>query len=363
MPVNISKQWHKSFNFSLIGCGRIGHCYATVLNDHPEMKLASVVDINPEAARAFGNSFRCFSYNSLDELLAAGNLPDCAIICTPPSNHAEIACRLMENGIHILCETPFALDSFSAEKMFAVSGAYGVSLMMGAKFRFVSDIIQAKGLIEAGILGHVLEFEGDFRDVVTINDRWHMIPEISGGGVLIDSGAPVIDAVHYLFGPLYSIRAEESRRVKSKTVEDTVCLEVMSESGVMGTVHLSWVLKNSGEDYFRIYGTHGNMSIGWKRSMYRPLCAGDWIHFSEGYSTQKALKLQLRHFINVITGKEAPEISTHETLETVRVVETAYQSLQSGKNMILNSRASSVERNLSVINSDNNSFPTWVFNR
>jgi predicted dehydrogenase len=363
LPVNINKQWRKSFNFSLIGCGRIGHCYATVLNSHPEMNLHSVVDMNPDAARAFGQSFRCSYHSSLDEMIAAGDPPDCAIICTPPSTHAEIAIRLMENRIHTLCETPFALDCDSAEKMMAVSGTYGICLMMGAKFRFVSDIIQAKGLIEAGILGHVLEFESDFRDVVNMNDRWNTQPEISGGGVLIDSGTPVIDAIHYLFGSLYSIRAEEGRRVQSKTVEDTVRLELLTESGILGTVHLSWVLKNSGEDYFRIYGTHGNMCVGWKRSMYRPLGAGDWIQFSEGYSTQKALKLQLHHFINVITGKESPEISPAETLAAVRVMETAYRSLQSGNNLIIRSGTAPAGRKLSVINSDSNSFPTWIFNR
>jgi predicted dehydrogenase len=363
LRVNISRQWRKSFSFALIGCGRIGHCYATVLNSHPEMKLDSVVDTNRDAARAFGHSFRCSCYSSLDDLLSSGQRPDCAVICTPPSSHAEIACRLMENRIHVLCETPLALDSATAEKMTAISGTYGVSLMMGTKFRFVSDIIQAKGLIDAGILGHVLEFEGDFRDSVDMNGRWNVQPEISGGGVLIDSGVPALDAVHYLFGSLYSVHAEEGRRIQSHDVEDTVRMEVLTESGVLGTVHLSWVLKNSGEDYFRFYGTHGNMCIGWNRSIYRPGGSNDWIHFSEGYSTQKALKLQLIHFINVITGKEAPEISAAETLDTVLVMETAYQSIRSGKHLPIHPGAAPAERKLSVINSDKDFFPTWVFDR
>ena len=366
MRGNISKHLRKSFSFTLVGCGRIGHCYATVINSHPDMSLASVIDINPEAARAFGSSFNCDSYVSLDDYLATGKFSDAAIICTPPSEHSEIASRLMKNRIHVLCEPPFALNIASAEKMIDISRAYSVSLMLGSKFRYVSDTIQAKGLIEAGILGHVLEFEGDFRDMLDMSSRWNVQPEISGGGVLMDSGSSAIDAARFLFGSIQALRAEEGRRVQSKDVEDTVRLELSTSSGILGTLHLSWALKNNGEDYFRIYGTQGNMCIGWKKSMYRPSGAVDWIQFGEGYNTQKALRTQLCHFIKVVSGEEIPEISAEEELESVRVIEAAYKSLASGNHMNISASADSrllEERKLSLISSPKASFPTWIFNR
>lgn len=356
----------KSFSFTLVGCGRIGHCYATVINGHPDMSIASVIDINPEAARAFSSSFNCDSYTSLDDYLATGKFPDAAIICTPPSEHSEIASRLMQNRIHVLCEPPLALNLAAAEKMIDISRTYGVFLMLGSKFRYVADTIQAKGLIEAGILGHVLEFEGDFRDMLDMSSRWNVQPEISGGGVLMDSGSSAIDAARFLFGPIQTLRAEEGRRVQSKDVEDTVRLELSTASGILGTVHLSWALKNNGEDYFRIYGTQGNMCIGWKKSMYRPNGAVDWIHFGEGYNTQKALRMQLRHFINVVSGEEIPEISAEEELESVRAIEAAYKSLASGNHMNVSGESDPEllsERKLSLISSSKVSFPTWIFKR
>jgi predicted dehydrogenase len=356
LRVNVSRPWRKSFRFVLIGCGRIGHSYATVISGLPEIKLIAVVDENQEAARAFGESFGCSSYDSLNEYFDADTPTDCGIICTPTSTHAEIARLLMQKRISVLCEQPLSLDVASAEKMIDVSRTYGVTLMMGSHFRFVPDLIHAKGLMQAGILGHVLEFEADFRNPVDMRNRWNIKREISGGGVLIDSGSSAIDAARYIFGPILGVRAEEGYRVQSKDVEDTVRLAVRTTSGVLGTIHLSWILKNPGDEYFRIYGTQGNLWVGWNKSAYRPNGAKDWISFGGGYSTQKALALQIGHFVNVVAGEEPPDISAEDEVESVRAIQIAYQSLQTGRFLDIQSDPAAAsltqERRLAVVHSD-----------
>ncbi len=324
-------RWQKTIKLALIGCGKTGHSYATIIDNHPKTELAAVVDINPEAARAFGASFGCKSYASLDEYLASAKPADGAIVCAYPSDHADICCRLMQQQMNVLCEQPFALSSASAGKMIDTSRTYGVHLMMGSKFRFVPDIIHAKGLIQAGILGHVLEFKGDFRDFTDMRTRWNSQPKLSGGGVLRDKGGNAVDIVRHLFGPIQQIRAEEAQRIQSEAVEDTVRLELRTRSGVMGTIHLSWTLKGTSDDYFRIYGTQGNLCIGWKKSMYRPNEAVDWITFGDGFSTMKSLTSQLSHFVNIVCEDEVPETNEGDGLESVRAIETAYQTVHTGE--------------------------------
>jgi predicted dehydrogenase len=237
----------------------------------------------------------------------------------------------MKKDIHVLCEQPIALDSGSAEKAIDVSYTCGVKLLMGSRMRFIGDIIHARGLIQAGILGQVVLFEGDFRDLVDMRNRWNIRSEISGGGVLMDTGSSAIDVAAYLFGHLLGIRATEGARIQSSDVEDTVLLELRTISGVLGTAHLSWNLKSADDDFFRIYGTHGTLCIGWKKSMYRSNEAKDWINFGEGYNTLRAITRQLSHFISVVAGDETPEISAGDMLESVRTIEAAYQSLQTGE--------------------------------
>jgi predicted dehydrogenase len=356
----VHSRWRKSLKFVLIGCGKAGHSYATTLNNHPKTELAAVVDTNPEAGRAFGASFGCKSYESVDEYIAANKFADCAILCAYPSKNPEIACKLMQRKIHVLCEQPFALDSVSAEKMIDVSRTYGVQLMMGSRFRYVPDIIHARGLIQAGILGHVLEFKGDFRDIVDMRNRWNVQPHLSGGGVLMERGGTAADIVRLLFGSIHSIHAEEGQRIQSEDVEDTVRMELRTVSGIMGTVHMSWTLKSAGDDYFRIYGTQGNLCIGWKKSMYRPNGAVDWINFGEGFNTMKALTLQVSNFTNAVAEGEAPEIDAADELESVRAIEIAYLSLRTGQCLELRSApnsSSSEERKFSVVGSSKAVYP------
>jgi predicted dehydrogenase len=348
----VHKGWHKPLKMVLVGCGRIAHSYATVIDNRPDMTLAAVVDVNPDAARAFGTSFRCNFHKSLEDYLGSDEQAECAVICTPPSGQAEIACKLMQQGTSVLCETPFALNSSSAQKMLEASHTFGVHLMMGSKFRYISDLIHAKGLIQAGILGQVLVFEIDFRDSVDMRDRWNIRPEISGGGVLIDSGGNAIDIVRYLIAPIMKVRAEEASRVQSSGVEDTVRIDVCTTSGVIGTINLSWTIKNAADDYIRIYGSQGTLCIGWKNSMYRPSGAVDWIRFGEGYSTLKAITRQLINLVEVVAKNGSPETCAEDGLETVRAIEAAYQSLPTGKWLHLTPASSvlpSNERKFSVL--------------
>ena len=73
MRADVFKKWAKPFKFVLVGCGRTGHCYATVIHNHPRMTLEAVIDPNAEAAEAFRHSFRCKSFGSVEEYLAAGH--------------------------------------------------------------------------------------------------------------------------------------------------------------------------------------------------------------------------------------------------------------------------------------------------
>jgi predicted dehydrogenase len=354
----VDSRWQKPLKFALIGCGKTGHSYATIINNYAKTDLAAVVDTNPEPARAFGASFGCKSYASVDKYLASNKLADCAVLCAYPSETAEIACKLMQHKIHVLCEQPFALDSASAEKMIDVSRSYGVRLMMASKFRYIPDIIHARGLIQAGILGYIVEFKGDFRDIVDMRNRWNAQPQLSGGGVLMERGGTAVDIVRLLFGPIKSVHAEEGQRIQSEEVEDTVRLELRTVSGIIGTIHMSWTLKSAGDDYFRIYGTQGNLFIGWKKSMYRPNGAVDWIDFGEGFSTMKALKLQLSNFANAVAEGETLEIDDADGLESVRAIEVAYQSLKTRQCLELYPAAPAgslpvEERKFSVVGSKN----------
>ncbi|MEJ2109774.1 MAG: Gfo/Idh/MocA family oxidoreductase [Acidobacteriota bacterium] len=336
---------------TLIGCGRDAHPYAVSIGNHPAMELVSVVDSNPEKARSFGASFNCLYYTSLDEYLSGNQIADCSVVCTPPENNADIVTRLMERGYSVLCENPFALDSASAEKMTELSGAVGVQLMAGSRFRYLTDIIHSRGLIQSGILGRILVFEIDFRDFADTDIYANFWMDRGTHGALTNRGNHAIDIARYFFGPLLRIRAEATPNPRTSQFKGNVRLDMRTVSGVIGTAQLSCNIKSTREDYIRIYGTQGTLCVGWNTSVYRLNGFADWTEFGEGYSTQKAITRQMENLLHAIKRKGIPETTAEDGCESARAIEAAYQSLSSRQwiNVVSRTTPKRIERNFRVL--------------
>jgi predicted dehydrogenase len=203
--------------------------------------------------------------------------------------------------------------------------------MMASKFRYVDDIIKAKGIVESGILGDIIMFENVFCSKVDMRDRWNSKPEVAGGGVLIDNGSHSVDIARYLLGPIVKVQAEEGKRVQKLPVEDTSRLYFRTQSDVIGAIDLSWSIHKEQESYIDVYGTEGVLSIGWKCSKYRQSEKLDWVRFGSGYDKISAFSRQIANFVGAIKGREMPLITATDGLESVRVIEAAYKSVKQNK--------------------------------
>ncbi len=74
-----------------------------------EAEIVAVMDpsaARQEAAKTLKPDLHV--YGSADDLFRAEKL-DFVDICTPPSSHAELAIKALENNCHVLCEKPLTL--------------------------------------------------------------------------------------------------------------------------------------------------------------------------------------------------------------------------------------------------------------
>ena len=89
----------------LIGHGRFGRIYREHLEKRPDYKLVAVVDENPKALEDVRGCSVLLGYEE------ANNIEhDAVIICTTPEAHTEYTMAALENGKHVYCMKPGAMN-------------------------------------------------------------------------------------------------------------------------------------------------------------------------------------------------------------------------------------------------------------
>jgi len=313
-----------------IGCGRIAQDHLYAMSTIEKATIVGVVDEQADVAQGVANQFECTGFTSPSDLLNDREV-DAVLICTPPATHGNISSYFLEQGIHVLCEKPLAITVEEGEKMRQKAEEAKVIFMMATKFRFVDDVVKAKGIIESGMLGRILFFENTLCSYVDMTNRWNSQPEISGGGVLIDNGTHSLDIARFLLGGIDTIQTVRGTQIQDFSVEDTVRIFFKTKSEALGSIDLSWSLDKPLDDYVTIYGTEGSLSIGWKRSRYIVRNQSEWVQFGSGYSKREAFIKQHRHFSDCIKGMADPIISMEDGVQSIHIISSAYQSMTDGK--------------------------------
>ena len=311
--------------FALIGCGRISQLHLQVLQKEVRAKLVAVADTDTKAAHGAAEAFGVRAFDDPLEMLQSVK-PQAVIICTPPNTHRALAEAALASGAHVLCEKPLALSVEDAQAMLQAADEAGRLLMMASKFRFVQDIVRAKGIVQSGILGEIILFENEFCSHVDMKPRWNSDPAVGGGGVLIDNGSHSVDIFRYLIGPIENLQAVFGKQWQKIDVEDTCYLHLRSADGTVGCIDLSWSIHKEAPFFLRIFGTEGTLEVGWKTSRYRQSAKLDWVSFGNGYDKFQAVGAQLANFIDSIGGKAMPIINEEDALESVRVIQCAYNT-------------------------------------
>ena len=88
---------------AVIGLGGISDAYLQVLGDVAALQLAAVADVDPARRAQVSVAREVPGYSDVDDLLASAKL-DAALVLTPPATHEPITVKLLNAGLHVLCE-------------------------------------------------------------------------------------------------------------------------------------------------------------------------------------------------------------------------------------------------------------------
>jgi len=311
---------------AIVGAGAIANAHAEALAASPHFQMIMVVDVDGARAAALAGKFGVPSATSIDAI-TNGSI-DAAIVSTPPSTHHDIAIALLEAGVHVLCEKPFAIGRNNARAMADAAKRSSRILTMATKFRFVDDLTIARDAIAAGKIGTLYRVQNIFASPVDMTGRWNLNPTFSGGGVIIDNGTHSVDIMRYILGPIESVRAIETTPERAyPSVEDTARIECLSVGGVFGRIELSWSKQAPGPWFISILGSRGGVDIGWKGSRRRFDGASEYTQFGTGYNKVTAFAGQIADFAAAIREEHPTITSLDEAVASVDIIDAAYASM------------------------------------
>jgi predicted dehydrogenase len=274
----------------LIGTGKVAALHIAGILAHQEtlecVALCDVSEANLDSAGAkLGGVPR--RYHHWEDMLAdLGDGLDAVDITLPHHLHAAAILAAAAAGKHILCEKPMCMTLAEADNIVRAVERAGVTYMSAHNQLFVPAVQEAKRMLDAGTIGtlHYLRTQDCFiARSDGIQGTWRASRDSQGGGVLIDSGYHPSYLLLYLAGAAVAeVRASMSRFHVALEGEDTACVQVRFENGVLGDILSSWAMR-------RPYGTHQFHLIGDKGELFGT--GADLYYLPSGFSEPAKLSL------------------------------------------------------------------------
>jgi predicted dehydrogenase len=192
------------------------------------------------------------AYDDLAQLAGAG--VDAIAISTPADTHVPLVLEAISLGLPVVCDKPFALRPQDARGALEAAERAGVMVTVYQNRRFDADLLTVRAVIASGELGRVTRFESRIEQYTPPGG----IPS-SGGGILLDLGAHVVDQALLLFGPVTSVYAELD---DAGGRPGRFFIALRHAGGVVSHLTGDVVLHGTPGPRFRVFGTTASYDAG-----------------------------------------------------------------------------------------------------
>ena len=249
----------KFMRVAIVGCGLIGRKRAQALAG---CRLAVCCDTALDRAEALA---RTAGAEPLTDWQAAVTRPDVDIVLVATTHDmlAPIACAAAAAGKHVLIEKPAARRAAELDPVLAAARRTGALVRVGFNHRYHRAFRKAREIFAAGELGEMMFVRGRYGHGGRpgYDKEWRAVPELSGGGELVDQGMHLIDLARWFLGDFDSVQGRIATCFWNMPVEDNAFLLLGTAAGQTAFLHASWTeWKNTFS--FEIYGRVGKLEIG-----------------------------------------------------------------------------------------------------
>lgn len=241
----------------IIGCGVIGKRRAVVINSSNNSKVLAVADTDLNKAKSLGLQLNCEYYDDWKKIVTMKEI-DAVVVSTTNDYLAKVSYEAARNSKHIFCEKPLGKNTDEVNDVIEEASKQKVVFKTGFTLRFHPGIQKIKSVIDEGSIGKILFISCRYGIAGRpgYEKEWRAIPEISGGGELIDQGIHILDLFRLFLGDFSNVCGSIGSLYWNTSVEDNALAILKTPSNQMASLHVSWTQWNNIFS-FEIFGTEG----------------------------------------------------------------------------------------------------------
>lgn len=325
----------------IIGAGYIGEKRAEALNLLNGRTLEIIADIKTGKAKKLAGKYGCRYTDDWREVVGDKKV-DVVNVATTNDYLAKISISAIENGKHVLCEKPPGRNLKEALKIAKALKKNCVKLKVGFNHRFHPAMQKAHKMVEKGILGDLFFIRCIYGHGGRkgYGKEWRMIPEISGGGHLVDQGIHIIDLFRWFMGDFKEVFLYKGSFFWESRAEDNAFCLLKTGKGKLAQLHTG-ATQWKNKFLFEIFGKKGFLLIDGlggsygvetlvygnkKRTGKRPEEKVYRFH-KEDFS----FLLEWKDFFKTIAGKRNPSGNIEDGIEAMKTVGALYKSAKEKK--------------------------------
>ena len=325
-----------TFSLALIGCGGVSSMHLEGCARRPERaRIVAVCDTDAARVASAQQKYNiAHGFGSLQEMIDSAQW-EAAIVCTPTSVRAPIVEALARAGKHIFVEKPMASSLIEGERMVQACEQGGVLLAVDQNFRTHFPFHIAREQIASGALGRV----------TAIHLQHLCFRQDEGWRTREARHTLEIMGVHWLDGFRW-ILSSQARTVSAQMRhsnaiqcegETDLSVQVSFENGAFASY------TDSFSSHFNrcealILGDEGTLRLEYERATLHKRGASEaqiWANPFAGNGKPDSAFEGLDRLLSAMESGSEPDNSGRDNLQTLAMMEAAYQSAQSGATISL----------------------------
>ncbi len=228
----------KRLKVGLIGCGsNMMHAHLPALEADGAVDIQGVADPVRSAAEGLMDRWGdALPYYSDCRGLLRDKALDAVLISTPHRDHYAHVRRALECGLHVLVEKPLVIAPRHARALTDLASRRRRLLVVAYQRHWMAPYVYARELVQGGKLGRVRGIVGYVTQRWGSLAGWRLDPELSGGGMFMDTGSHLVASMLWVTGlrPRVVSAAMDNA---GKRVDINAVLQLRFENGALGTLN------------------------------------------------------------------------------------------------------------------------------